>query len=88
MEGTYLSRGGSDYLVDDDTNRNPDVFVHDRITHKTELVSRRSDTTIGNTFSYSPQISEDGRYVALLSLSNLVYTDSNNLIDVYVRDSS
>ena len=64
-----------------------DVFVHDRQTGQTSLVSVASDGTKGNQPSYSADISADGRYVAFDSLAtNLVNDDTNNRDDVFVHD--
>ena len=64
-----------------------DVFVRDRRTQTTELVSVRTDGTYGNDFSTGAAISGDGRYVAFHSLaSNLATDDTNNTWDVFRRD--
>jgi len=49
-----------------DANGNNDVFLYDRVTGTTTLVSRTaaSATTTGNSQSFSPVISADGNYVA------------------------
>ena len=74
-------------LVDDDTNNEKDVFVHDRVTGSTELVSIDSDGSQGNFDSDQVAISADGRYVAFTSLSdNLVLNDTNMKADVFVHD--
>ena len=74
-------------LVPDDTNRNADVFVYDRATGATELVSVSSDGVQGNSGSDHPSISADGRYVAFASdASNLVSGDSNGCFDIFVHD--
>ncbi|MGD8357149.1 MAG: PKD domain-containing protein [Lysobacterales bacterium] len=74
-------------LVSSDTNGVPDVFVHDRDTGATERVSVASDGTQGNSYSYYPSISADGRYVAFWSYaSNLVNSDINGVPDVFVHD--
>jgi hypothetical protein len=36
--------------------------------------------------SEAPTISADGRYVAFHTLNNLIPTDTDNLVDVYVYD--
>ncbi|HEY7050310.1 MAG TPA: carboxypeptidase regulatory-like domain-containing protein [Jatrophihabitantaceae bacterium] len=54
---------------------------------RTQRLSVRSDGTEGNTFSQSPSISRDGRYVAFESFaSNLVPGDTNGAHDVFVSD--
>jgi Tol biopolymer transport system component len=78
-------------LVPDDTNDDRDIFVHDRQTGETTLVSVASDGTQGNSFSRSPIISADGRSVAFESeASNLVPGDTNGPgvtgIDIFVHD--
>jgi Tol biopolymer transport system component len=74
-------------LVPGDTNDVGDVFVHDRATGTTELVSVASDGTQGNAESHSPSISADGRHVAFVGFaSNLVPDDTNGVRDVFVHD--
>ena len=74
-------------LVLGDTNGFPDVFVHDRQTGITELVSVTSSGNPGNDVSGYPSISSNGRHVAFESKSsNLVASDTNGTFDVFVRD--
>ncbi|MEO5957403.1 MAG: hypothetical protein ABIR36_17180 [Nitrospiraceae bacterium] len=74
-------------LVPDDTNRQRDVFVHDRQSGKTSRVSVDSTGSQANNFSQAAHLSEDGRYVAFESLaSNLVSSDTNGVIDIFVHD--
>jgi Tol biopolymer transport system component len=74
-------------LVVDDTNNFADIFVHDRITGITELVSVASDGTQANNYSTYPSISADGRYVAFTShANNLVPGDTNSAPDVFIHD--
>ena len=50
-------------------------------------VSVDSAGNLGNSGSYNPSISADGRFVAFTSLaSNLVPGDTNNTYDIFVRD--
>jgi Tol biopolymer transport system component len=64
-----------------------DVFVHDRQTGQTELVSISSSDVQANNDSDNPYISGDGRFVAFSSLAdNLVQGDTNNAQDVFVHD--
>jgi Tol biopolymer transport system component len=51
-------------IVLGDTNYAQDVFLYDRDTGQTMLISRRADGVQGNGDSYSPSLSADGRYVA------------------------
>ena len=77
----------ADNLVEGDTNRGMDIYVHDRVTGDTIRVSVASDGTQGNHDSYWSSISADGRYVAFYSLANnLVEGDTNGVSDIFVRD--
>lgn len=74
-------------LVTGDTNGKQDIFLHDRQTKTTELISVASGGGPGNNGSMNPSISNDGRYVAFMSMaSNLVSGDTNGKWDVFVRD--
>lgn len=65
-----------------------DVFVRDRETKETRLVSLGDYGVQGNEGSYSGRMSDDGRYVAYVSLaSNLVAGDNNGLSDIFVYDA-
>jgi len=78
-------------LVPNDTNRRYDVFVKDRQTGILERVSVSSTgaQSEGDLYGYHnrPTLSADGRYVAFASFaSDLVPNDTNNTIDVFVKD--
>ena len=77
-------------LVSDDTNGDPDFFVHDRASGSTERVSVASDGTQAEGIfggSGIPAINGDGRLVAFESTAtNLVPGDTNGEWDVFVRD--
>jgi Tol biopolymer transport system component len=90
-DGRFVVFGSSaDNLVPGDTNGWFDVFVHDRQTGTTELVSVDSYGTQADADSgLGPpsSISADGRYVAFHSYAtNLVAGDTNGFLDVFVRD--
>lgn len=76
-------------LVTGDTNSVEDVFVKDRNTGTTTRVSIAADgTTQGNGISSNPSVSSDGRYVAFLSAAdNLVASDTNGMVDLFVKDT-
>ncbi len=79
----------ADNLVSGDTNGTTDVFVRDRLTNQTQLVSQADSATLSNGPSSDPSISADGRYVAFNSFAdNLVSGDENFSFDVFVRDLS
>jgi Tol biopolymer transport system component len=74
-------------LVPGDTNGQRDVFIHDRQTGETTRVSVSSNGTQGNSASWTPTISADGRYVAFESYAtNLVPGDTNYKFDIFVHD--
>jgi len=74
-------------LVDDDTNGDVDVFVHDRATGTTRRVSVDSAGRQVGADCYFGSISGDGRIIAFTSASDdLVEDDTNGRIDVFVRD--
>jgi Tol biopolymer transport system component len=76
-------------LVPDDTNNAEDVFVRDRRTATTELVSISTGGAQGNNESGDPTISADGRFVAFDSgSSNLVAGRPNEYDEVFVHDRS
>jgi len=73
-------------------NKSYDIYLHDRITRKTELVSvahngQAANDDSENDDSESVAISDDGRYVVFESYaSNLVPGDTNGSADIFVRD--
>ncbi len=74
-------------LVAGDSNGFPDIFVRDRSSGTTERASVSTGGAQANDRATSPWISSDGRYVAFASgASNLVAGDTNNRVDVFVRD--
>jgi Tol biopolymer transport system component len=83
-------------LVKDDGNRaSSDIFVHDRQTRTTKMVTRAPDGRPANGRSIAPAISSDGRFIAFQSdASNLACAkrcpaddeDVNLLWDVFVWD--
>jgi Tol biopolymer transport system component len=75
-------------LVVGDTNGWQDIFLHDRDTDTTTLISVDfSGTLAGSGESIHPAISQDGRFVAFQSAaSNLVVGDTNGVEDVFLRD--
>lgn len=75
-------------LVTGDTNAREDVFVKDTVTGAITRVSTDSAGVQGNSYSWYPSISGDGRYVTFHSeASNLVPGDTNGFSDVFVKDT-
>jgi hypothetical protein len=63
-----------------------DVFVFDRRTGRTRLVSRSSSGAVGDGDSFYPAISADARFVAFSSRSdNFSGQDDNDYSNVFVR---
>ena len=74
-------------LVPSDTNESWDIFVRDRTTGVTKLISNAYDGSQANSQSEYPVISADGRYVAFASdATNLVEGDTNGYRDVFEVD--
>jgi Tol biopolymer transport system component len=70
-----------------DTDEWMDIFVHDRQTGETQLVSASTGGVRGNWTSYSPVISRDGRFIAFQSdATNLVAGDTNKARDIFWHD--
>jgi Tol biopolymer transport system component len=71
----------SNDLVADDTNNAADIFLHDRETRTTTIVSRTSGGVLSNGFSFAPHISGDGSVVAFETLAaNLGAAASINVV--------
>lgn len=76
-------------LVPGDTNPGWDVFLRDRRSGTTELISLDSSGVQGNGQSLPGVVSADARFVAFSSYaSNLVGGDTNGAEDVFIRDRS
>jgi Tol biopolymer transport system component len=87
-DGRYVAFSSlASNLVSGESNWSSDIFVHDRQSGQTTRVSVASNGTQGNSGSYDPSISADGRYVAFTSFaSNLVSGDTNDTGDIFVHD--
>jgi Tol biopolymer transport system component len=74
-------------LVEGDVNDARDVFVRDRLTGTTKLVSATAAGAPGQNASDDPAMTPDGRYIAFTSTSpDLVPGDTNRRADVFLRD--
>ncbi|HSK80530.1 MAG TPA: hypothetical protein VLQ45_29015, partial [Thermoanaerobaculia bacterium] len=93
-DGRYVvfsSHAGRLYPAQVDRNRKSDVFLHDRVTRKTILVSHSaaSAVTAGNAESTFPRISRDGAWIAFQSrATDLVpgQQDSPGSLDVFLYE--
>jgi Tol biopolymer transport system component len=80
-------RANDDNPLLGDTNDYYDIFIFDRQTGQTSLISMAWDGRQGNGDSHGSSLSGDGRYLAFYSeASNLVPGDTNGYQDVFVRD--
>lgn len=75
-------------IVPDDTNGEPDIFVHDLETGETTRVNVSSAGEQANGYTFeSVSLSADGRFVAFhTQATNLIADDNDNANDVYVHD--
>ncbi|MGO1080896.1 TolB family protein, partial [Inquilinus sp. CA228] len=75
-------------LVAGDSNGVADIFLRDTLTGATTRLSAAGDGTEGNSGSFRALVSADGRFVVFESFaSNLVAGDSNNVRDIFLRDT-
>jgi LPXTG-site transpeptidase (sortase) family protein len=74
-------------LVAGDTNGFQDIFLHNLVTGTTTRVSVSSTGVQANNHSNYPSISAEGCFIAFQSgATNLVPTDTNGFVDVFVHD--
>jgi hypothetical protein len=74
-------------LVPNDANGRADVFLFDRVTKETRLISVAPDGSQANGLSAYPNFSPDGRYLAFYSsATNLVAGDENGYQDIFLAD--
>jgi hypothetical protein len=88
-DGRYLAftSFATNLVSDADTNAVSDIFLYDRQTQQTTLVSKATTGGTGNANSDKPSISDDGRFVAFLSnATDLIANDTNNGSDAFVFD--
>lgn len=87
-DGRYVAyESTATNLVAGDTNGVRDVFVYDRTTSTTTLLSKSRGGTLANARSFNAIVSANGNAVAFYSdASNLVAGDTNVAGDVFVRD--
>jgi len=90
--GRYVSFVSRNAFSLADTNGATDVYVRDRVSGLTQLVSLGNPATstgqrvIGNNLSGQGALSSDGKYIAFSSnASNLVTGDTNGFKDVFLR---
>lgn len=68
-------------------NPRPDIYLWDRLTGTTELITTAVDGGPANSDSGAPNLNHDGSVVAYESLSdNLIVGDENSRRDVFIRE--
>ena len=86
---TIVFSSSADNLVNGDTNGVPDIFTYRLATGNMTRVSVASDGTEANSSSFSNSVSADGTKIVFLSAaSNLVPGDTNDIIDVFLHDTT
>jgi Tol biopolymer transport system component/lysophospholipase L1-like esterase len=86
--GSVVAFGSPTSLVPTDTNGFPDIYIYNIQTGQKTQVSVNSSGGQVYEESLSPALSADGRYVAFMSYANtLVDNDTNNQVDIFVRDT-
>jgi Tol biopolymer transport system component len=86
-DGRYVAFDSQGAYVPTDGNGQRDVYLHDRLTGTTSLVSVAITGLAGNAYANNPSLSSDGRYVAFISFSvNLIPGSTNFGVNVFVRD--
>ncbi len=68
------------------TNGHTNVFVRDRLLHKTSIVSLSNTSGAGGDDSFAPSISPDGRFVIFDSLADDLAPGAAPGANVYLRD--
>lgn len=83
---TFESSGTN--LVTPDTNGRQDIFVHDRTTNRTSMVSVTPGGTQSDQGNQDSAISADGRTIVFQTDSDVLITgDTNGTSDIIARDN-
>lgn len=89
-DGRFVAFSTFDSLVPQDTQPfSLDIYLRDRLTGTTELISVNSDEQPGDGRSESASVSADGRFVAFQSESENIAPEQPSLFrdeDIFVRD--
>jgi len=85
-DGRFVVFESFSAFISADTNAKIDIYLHDRLNHITQIISKNGATE-SNGHSTRASISATGRYVVFKSeADNLVSGDSNNKTDVFIKD--
>lgn len=87
-DGRYVTFSSyASNLIEGDTKGIRHIYLRDRLTDSTKLISVNWLGQQGNADSWNAVISADGRFVAFTSsASNLVSGDTNGVPDIFVRN--
>jgi hypothetical protein len=87
LDGLFVAFESEAALDASDTNRVSDIYLHDRTTRRTTLVSVTPAGVAGNEKSLMPSISDDGTLIAFMSFAeDLIPQDGNGAPDVFTHD--
>lgn len=83
-DGRFVAFQSAATLVPGNTANGVKVYLRDRTSQTTELIS----LTVGGAAvaGHSPSISRDGRFVAFVTSVSLDAADNNSTADIYIRD--
>jgi Tol biopolymer transport system component len=86
-DGRYVAfTSAATNLIAGDTNQASDVFIRDLIAGTTTLVSVSTNGNFGNSNSYTPTLSGDGRYVLFCSRSSNLAPGTYANDNLFFRD--
>ena len=87
-DGRYVSyRSSANNIVDGDTNKLRDVFLYDRQTGITTILSRSNTGAAGNGDASRPAINTDGSKILFQTFaSNMVANDNNLEEDAFIHE--
>lgn len=86
-DGRFVSFESTSVELSAFTGPGTAIFLHDRQSGVTELVSIATDGSIANAGCFHPTVARDGRWVAFAGVAtNLDAADPLAALDVYLRD--
>jgi len=87
-DGRYIVfESNATNLVAGDTNNCTDIFLKDLVTGAVTRLSTTANGAEANNYSYNARFSPDGRYIVFESdATNLVAGDTNNRVDIFLKD--